>query len=131
MANGDTLESFAAVGALVGVAFLFLRGGGGSRGNLNIEFPSDAGLTGSGSQPPTGGGGGGGGGSTSAEGPVPTDETTLPSGGNDALSNAAREYYSYDTTPSAPFGSVGQSASRAQRLTENISEGNDDYVVGL
>jgi len=144
--NDDSLQSLAAIGALIGVAFLMLRGSGGRpqvvstpaldrflNATSGIARPGSGGMTGGGSSGSSGGNSGGGSSGSSGGGlsgslvgsddndPISND---LPTGGDDPLSNAAREYYDTDYTANAPFGAVGQAEDRVDQI-------NNGDIVGL
>ena len=134
MNNSDSLQSFAAIGALIGVAFLMLRRAGGrtqvvttpalerfQRATSGIARPGNGSMTGGGSSGSSGGGSSGSLVGSDDNDPVSND---LPTGGDDPLSDAAREYYNTDYTANAPFGEVGQAEDRVDQI-------NNGDIVGL
>lgn len=128
--RNDSTGTLALLGlaGLVGYALLAGRSSGGQARRAFI--PASVGAPSSAQAPAGGTGGnqtsGGGGGETpqSASAEDTSGGPGLPSGGDDAYSQAARDYYELDDTPSAPFGQVGEAQDRVEQI-------NSGETVGL
>jgi len=103
-----------ASGAQSGVTVIERRVGGAMDGSAGAGGAAGTDQAAGGSASAGGAGGSSSGGSSVGG---------LPSGGDDAYSEAVRDYYDEDSTPDVPFGNVGESKSRADKVSSGTLVG--------